>query len=218
MSENPYEPPPKPHLRAWYRLHWLTCLVCGVLVWAIVDTECERRFVGGASSFGYVFLFDFGWPQTHLNDIESGILGPRPGDPEPTHEYQWKPIGLTVNLSVCVIFLAATAYVCEAWLRRRKRWQFSLRQFLIATAMVRVLLGTVRIDSLPPVQIHWLGCWFELGRPLHWPLLLGFVCAVDASVALSLYLMLRLVALRTPQVTEFPSGTKPSSTLEGPAA
>jgi len=180
--------------RSWYQLHWLTWLIIGLVILALIDRQVAEQVLYGVGGLGnYSERSIFGWPLVHLDLWETGLQfpdsrNPGPGPPFPPREfyYDWLGWQLIGNGLVCTFLLGATAFVCEAWVRSQRRAQFGLRHLMAATAVLSVLMalvtfeweGTYR-DLGDDFQMTWsIISWSDIGRPIRWPFLFAFACAI----------------------------------------
>lgn len=142
-------------------LHWLTwgvlLIVGGVLVRPQVNEHFAGYFCGGGT--GGCQLSGTGWPFRHQLRTESWHLLIPDFSPQDwkaplrsqttmyRHEYQhdleirWSTAAVALNGLVCTWIVGATVYVVEAWLRRPRRWQFSIGQAFMWVAVLAAYLS-----------------------------------------------------------------------------
>ncbi|HUE71625.1 MAG TPA: hypothetical protein VMP01_12135 [Pirellulaceae bacterium] len=168
--------------RPWYRLHWVTWVVVVILVWTLINRELEARLVGLSLSFSYISDTLYGWPVDHLTVVESGSLLRRPGQ-QLRFEYRWHYPQLVFNVVFCLLLSVSTVHVMELRLRSPNHMQLSLRSLLVVTAIAACLAGLAggNIDfGLPWVGVRssWLINWYDLRRPVRWPLIFALGCTI----------------------------------------
>ncbi len=187
--------------RPWYRLHWVTWVVVIILVWTLFSRGSEAGFRGIDSSFYYRKENAYGWPAKHLTVVEWGTFL-RPNNP-PTVEHKWHVRELVFNAGFGFMLVLASVFAFELWMRTRKRTQLTLGSMLGLTAVAACLAGLASgsIDFwLPAVFIRssWLISWYDLQRPVMWPLIFAMGCTIYSLGWLALALLRRAYRLVRP--------------------
>jgi hypothetical protein len=150
--------------RRWYRLHWLTWLPVIVVGAAIARCQFIERFhrIAG-NSFSYLKSSCFGWPVAHVESLESsksaGIAGVAQS---PKFEYTWFFPSLAVNCVFWLLLVSAAGLAVEGWLRKPKRWQFTLRGLGLLFAATGAVLTAVKHRLLIAQGLSRLGMWSGL--------------------------------------------------------
>ncbi|MBC7854632.1 MAG: hypothetical protein IAF94_14465 [Pirellulaceae bacterium] len=187
------DPAPK---RPWYRLHWLTVAVCSVVLGAVVFREMEQNEQGrghGTNDFGPISFVEYesGWPLRHryvwidFTTLPSGI----PATSTLGHLMPW---ALTVNVLLGLILVMSAMITVEHRCRTVKLWQVTLREMLVVTAILALLLWLAMEEerllfplSKSGTDVAFLHEPHDFSRPLlglvyphRWPILFGLGCTV----------------------------------------
>jgi hypothetical protein len=172
--------------RRWWSVHWLACLAVIVEGAAIAHCEFFDQFlVLEASSFSYVKLSRFGWPVADLEQVESGTwFG---SARSPTFEYTWYLPSLAANCAFCLLLVCSVGLAVEFWLRKPKRWQFTLRGLALLFAVTGAMLTAIKHQSLIDNGLSRLG--MEPGLKLFQPF------GIDLDSASSIVIQCGLVCL-----------------------
>ncbi|HEV2970727.1 MAG TPA: hypothetical protein VGY55_12220 [Pirellulales bacterium] len=83
----------------------------------------------------------------------------------PTFKYAWHFPSLAFDSLVSLLLVISVMWVMEAWLRKPKRWQFSIRALGVWFAVVAVVLTILKQRSIVQKWIVDLG--FAPGRPFE---------------------------------------------------
>ena len=170
--------------RPWYRLHWLTWLVLGLVLLVLAPRQRAEFHSYLLAGTGYLWKASYcGWPLVDLNIKETVALG---GTARPKVEYHWRGVPLAVNLLICSALAISTVFVTERLVRARPRMQFSIRSLLILISVVAILLTMMSNEFIHEPDIsdrsrRALMYWMELKNPLRWPLLFALGCTIYSS-------------------------------------
>ena len=182
--------------RPWYRLHWVTWLIVGIVGGALVYSQFQGQTDGFESSFSWELSTGYGWPVKQLTVTEFGSYElPLLGPPNPSFTYQWNWVAIVVAAAVSLVLLCSTAWVLECWLRSPNRLQFSLRSLLIVSTVIGILLAA--LSQLEAFQIGSLLLNLDFAPPIRWPLLFGLANALYASAWLVSGVLLRWFTSRS---------------------
>jgi hypothetical protein len=151
--------------RRWYRMHWLTWVAVAVESAAITYCQSINQFGGFKSGF-FVSVADsnFGWPVVHKQRAESGTMnagGSFSGIK--TVRVSWYLPSLAFNGLCWFVFVVSVGWFVESWLRKPKRWQFSLRGLGLLIAVIGAVLTLFEHQSIVDDAIRRLG--MEPGNP-----------------------------------------------------
>ena len=84
-----------------------------------------------------------GWPTQIVTRHESGWHGWTP-IPPPEVSYEWRRMGILVNVLIGAIIVFSMAYTTESWLRSQFRFQFSLSSLCVLLFVLATTLTTIR--------------------------------------------------------------------------
>jgi hypothetical protein len=211
QTEPPKAEPPKCK-RRWCSRHWLTWLALVVEGAAIARCQFIEQFYGSltGSSFSYVRWSNFGWPVAHVEQQESGTWAAVAKSP-PTFEYTWFYPSFAVNCVFWLLLVCSVGLVVEVWLRKPKRWQFTLRGLALLFAVTGAVLTSAKQQSLIDDGLSRLGMSAGLkllspfGSDLDWASIIvihfGLVCLVYAIARIAIGVVARLLALIKPVST-----------------
>jgi hypothetical protein len=175
--------------RPWYRLHWVTWTVVAVMLLALVNRQIAVQSGSGASDYRYTKWTHFGWPFIHLDLRETGPALPGSVQPnikygQPVFKYDRRPLALAINVLALLLFLVSSAFVVETFLRNYRKRQFSLRNLILITGVLGVMLALFSYEPafafgarwLFGLELSYLVSWRDFQRPLLWPVVFGLAC------------------------------------------
>lgn len=177
--------------RPWYRLHWVTWTVVAVVLGALINRQMAVQTGGWASPLSYAEWTHFGWPFIHLDLMETAQALPGSVQPylkygQADFKYDWRPLALATNVFTLLLFLGSTAFVVESFLRNYRRLQFSVRNVIVITGVVGVILALLGYEAafqfgarwLFGLELSYLVAWRDFQRPVYWPVLFGLACTL----------------------------------------
>jgi len=135
--------------RHWYRLHWITWVAVVIQIAALTYCQFVKQF-GALSRTGYgpsgtqVEELYFGWPTIYEKQTISGVIPIQATAYKPTIRYNWHFPSLAFNLLVSLSLVFAVEWALEVWLRKPKRWQFSIREAAFWIAVIGVVITIVK--------------------------------------------------------------------------
>ncbi len=208
----PEESPPRD--RPWYVPHLLTLLLAGamagILAWANVSpidrgnvsqdlTPPAGSYGAGAvriSAFGLAGAdlegWSFGWPLCYREYATLTLIFDKSLKRPPAVHREClveSPRLLWANAAVGLALVLGVAAVAELWLRARRRLQFGVREALVLTAAVAVVLSLWQVRaSLETAfgQEQLVSRLFELPWWLYVPILAGLAMTLFAAIWLLL--------------------------------
>ena len=146
--------------RPWYRLHWVTWVVMGVVLSAAIREQCT-----------YQIAFDlYGWPL--IDRLELGHS-----------ERRWEISALVFNVAFCSVLVVSSGCGAELWLRRQNPLQIDLRSGFVITGVLACVCWLVELPSQSLLEWRWtyvlpLVSWSDLRQPLRWPILFAIACTI----------------------------------------
>lgn len=173
--------------RPWYRPHRITWVVIAVVIWGVAAQVCDpgRRRSVDLDLATTLEFFECGWPIDAVQIIE-------------THDwidastlrctdiaFDFYGGELLLDLIVCSWLVVSTGFVCER-LRSARHPQFTLRQLVLVTFVVCVLL-TLGVHGIPQGNITHAdpdNLWYLLKKPSWWPVLFAIGCTIYSFVCL----------------------------------
>jgi hypothetical protein len=126
-------------MRPWYRIHFSTLAVVGIIfAWMVFINIPADRTLGSRGRFYH------GWPYLYFE---------RNGDPHSWWSFAGGGIpefhieALLLNMLVAFCIAALAAFACELWIQRYGRlFRFSILSMLVVTALVASMMGVVVRD------------------------------------------------------------------------
>jgi hypothetical protein len=187
-------------VRPWYKWHWLTVLVCAIVVGGLLARQLEKRSVFGITNLGILNEWsDFGWPLAYLHLAESRWYVS--SSISSTANYEWHLWRMSFNAAFSALLTVGAVFATERWTRNKRRLQFSIEGILCLTAMTGGLIVLGREWELPyrdfdpeNVSVYWsVVSLNDLVHPLRWPSLIALAIALYLAASL----LLRTVDWRT---------------------
>ncbi|MBN1911146.1 MAG: hypothetical protein JW818_15475 [Pirellulales bacterium] len=153
--------------RPWWRLHLLTWVVLAVVTVALVliMVPADRMFNGDhGHGWPWVFLRHTDFEAWFIRITQQPVSEPEPWLPEYWTNAPWayarnwgltgdapvfSPLQLVGDVLIAVLILAVAGAAFECWRRRRRRiWQFSIREMLLLTLVIALVLGWWKHNDL----------------------------------------------------------------------
>lgn len=190
--------------RRWYRLHLLTWIAVVIECAAIARCQFIKQLGTGFSPGPAPFArkFYYGSPAIYLVRLAEGFPGA-----SPTSRSTWYLPSLALNCVCWALIVASVGTVIESWMRRPKRWQFSVRGMGLFTFVVAAVIALVKQQSwltetfghlglLPGIVFDYLAYY-----PADWPVLLAILFGIGCLLGLIVYgacrVAVRLLGLLT---------------------
>ena len=199
--------------RPWYRLHWLTVAIFSVVLGAVVYREMEQNQQSkghGKNEFGPIsfVVYECGWPVRHRYVFIENTTLPSsvPATASQRHLVPW---ALTFNVLLGLILVMSAMITVEHRCRTVKLWQVTLREMLVVTAILALLLWLAMEEerllfplSNSGTDVTFLHEPHDFNSPLlglmypqSWPILFALGCTVYLLGWLVCFVVLRCWSL-----------------------